>query len=155
MTGILQKSSDTGVSRLSLAMPVQRLLDTYKGFGFGRSTGLGLTGESSGLLPERKFWSQLDRATFSFGYGLMVTPHDHAADYRYGETRGFAGGVLLCWFHYFRSDNSDVLCIGNTDALATARRARRSRVILHDTPLNAKPAVQSGSLKSRLRWNAR
>ncbi|MFA1646802.1 MAG: penicillin-binding transpeptidase domain-containing protein, partial [Enterobacteriaceae bacterium] len=74
MTGILQKSSDTGVSRLSLAMPIQRLLDTYKGFGFGRSTGLGLTGESSGLLPERKFWSQLDRATFSFGYGLMVTP---------------------------------------------------------------------------------
>jgi len=74
LTGILQKSSDTGVSRLSLAMPIQRLLDTYHGFGFGRSTGLGLTGESSGLLPERKFWSQLDRATFAFGYGLMVTP---------------------------------------------------------------------------------
>ncbi len=74
MTGILQKSSDTGVSRLSLAMPVQRLLDTYKNFGFGESTGLGLTGESSGLLPQRKFWSQLDRATFAFGYGLMVTP---------------------------------------------------------------------------------
>lgn len=74
MTGILQKSSDTGVSRLSLAMPVQRLLDTYKHFGFGESTGLGLTGESAGLLPQRKFWSQLDRATFAFGYGLMVTP---------------------------------------------------------------------------------
>lgn len=68
------KSSDTGVSRLSLAMPVQRLLDTYKHFGFGESTGLGLTGESAGLLPQRKFWSQLDRATFAFGYGLMVTP---------------------------------------------------------------------------------
>lgn len=74
LTGILQKSSDTGVSRLSLAMPVQRLLDTYKAFGFGTSTGLGLTGESSGSLPVRKFWGQLDRATFSFGYGLMVTP---------------------------------------------------------------------------------
>jgi cell division protein FtsI (penicillin-binding protein 3) len=91
MTGILQKSSDTGVSRLSLAMPVQRLLDTYKGFGFGRSTGLGLTGESSGLLPERKFWSQLDRATFSFGYGLMVTPlqlaHVYATIGSYGMER--------------------------------------------------------------------
>ncbi|HEM8554235.1 TPA: peptidoglycan glycosyltransferase FtsI [Citrobacter koseri] len=74
LTGILQKSSDTGVSRLSLAMPVQRLLDTYKGFGFGQSTGLGLTGESSGLLPQRRYWSDLDRATFAFGYGLMVTP---------------------------------------------------------------------------------
>jgi len=91
MTGILQKSSDTGVSRLSLAMPIQRLLDTYKGFGFGRSTGLGLTGESSGLLPERKFWSQLDRATFSCGYGLIVTPlqlaHVYATIGSYGVER--------------------------------------------------------------------
>ncbi|WP_310607055.1 peptidoglycan glycosyltransferase FtsI [Buttiauxella brennerae] len=74
LTGILQKSSDTGVSRLSLAMPIQKLLDTYKNFGFGDPTGLGLTGESSGLMPHRKFWGELDRATFSFGYGLMVTP---------------------------------------------------------------------------------
>ncbi len=74
LTGILQKSSDTGVSRLSLAMPIQALLDTYKNFGFGTPTGLGLTGESSGLLPHRQRWGQLDRATFSFGYGLMVTP---------------------------------------------------------------------------------
>jgi cell division protein FtsI (penicillin-binding protein 3) len=91
LTGILQKSSDTGVSRLSLAMPVQHLLDTYRGFGFGTSTGLGLTGESSGLLPERKFWSQLDRATFAFGYGLMVTPlqlaHVYATIGSYGLER--------------------------------------------------------------------
>jgi cell division protein FtsI (penicillin-binding protein 3) len=91
LTGILQKSSDTGVSRLSLAMPIQHLLDTYKGFGFGTTTGLGLTGESSGLLPQRKFWSQLDRATFAFGYGLMVTPlqlaHVYATVGSYGLER--------------------------------------------------------------------
>lgn len=74
LTGILQKSSDTGVSHLSLAMPIQSLLNTYQGFGFGATTDIGLTGESSGLLPHRKYWSELDRATFSFGYGLMVTP---------------------------------------------------------------------------------
>jgi len=74
LTGILQKSSDTGVSRLSLAMPVQKLLDTYTAFGFGQPTGLGLTGESQGLLPHRRYWGELDRATFAFGYGLMVTP---------------------------------------------------------------------------------
>ncbi len=73
LTGILQKSSDTGVSHLSLAMPVQHLIDTYKAFGFGEPTGLGLTGESAGLMPHRRYWGQLDRATFAFGYGLMVT----------------------------------------------------------------------------------
>lgn len=91
LTGILQKSSDTGVSRLSLAMPIQKLLDTYENFGFGMPTGLGLTGESSGLLPHRKFWGELDRATFSFGYGLMVTPlqlaHVYATIGSYGIAR--------------------------------------------------------------------
>lgn len=91
LTGILQKSSDTGVSRLSLAMPIQKLLDTYKSFGFGMPTGLGLTGESSGLLPHRRFWGELDRATFSFGYGLMVTPlqlaHVYATIGSYGISR--------------------------------------------------------------------
>ncbi|NIY46851.1 peptidoglycan glycosyltransferase FtsI [Cedecea colo] len=91
LTGILQKSSDTGVSRLSLAMPIQALLDTYKSFGFGTPTGLGLTGESSGSLPHRRRWGELDRATFSFGYGLMVTPlqlaHVYATIGSYGISR--------------------------------------------------------------------
>jgi cell division protein FtsI (penicillin-binding protein 3) len=41
MTGILQKSSDTGVSHLSLAMPVQHLIDTYKAFGLATRPGWG------------------------------------------------------------------------------------------------------------------
>ncbi|WP_279433129.1 peptidoglycan glycosyltransferase FtsI [Sodalis ligni] len=74
LTGILQKSSDVGVSRMALAMPITALLKTYLAFGLGQPTDLGLTGESSGLMPHRQRWSELDRATFSFGYGLMVTP---------------------------------------------------------------------------------
>ncbi|NIG77380.1 peptidoglycan glycosyltransferase FtsI [Cedecea sp. NFIX57] len=74
LTGVLQKSSDTGVSRLSLAMPIQNIWDTYHRFGFGVPTAIGLTGESRGLLPVRQRWGELDRATFAFGYGLMVTP---------------------------------------------------------------------------------
>lgn len=74
LTGVLQKSSDVGVSRLALAMPASALVQTYSAFGLGKPTQLGLTGESSGLMPHRQRWSDLDRATFSFGYGLMVTP---------------------------------------------------------------------------------
>ncbi|MFA3761358.1 peptidoglycan glycosyltransferase FtsI [Yersinia sp. 2544 StPb PI] len=74
LTGVLQKSSDVGVSRLALAMPSSALMETYALFGLGKPTQLGLTGESSGLMPQRQRWSDLDRATFSFGYGLMVTP---------------------------------------------------------------------------------
>jgi cell division protein FtsI (penicillin-binding protein 3) len=74
LTGILQKSSNVGVSRLALAMPPSVLLGTYSSFGLGLSTDLGLVGESTGLYPKGKYWPNIDRATFSFGYGLMATP---------------------------------------------------------------------------------
>ncbi|MGL9759917.1 MAG: peptidoglycan glycosyltransferase FtsI [Symbiopectobacterium sp.] len=74
LTGILQKSSNVGVSRLALAMPPSALVDTYSRFGLGKATNLGLVGESSGLYPQKQRWSDIERATFSFGYGLMVTP---------------------------------------------------------------------------------
>ena len=74
LTGVLQKSSNVGVSRLALAMPSSALVDTYARFGLGKPTNLGLVGESSGLYPQKQRWSDIERATFSFGYGLMVTP---------------------------------------------------------------------------------
>ena len=74
LTGVLQKSSNVGVSRLALAMPSSALVETYARFGLGKPTNLGLLGESSGLYPKKQRWSDIERATFSFGYGLMVTP---------------------------------------------------------------------------------
>lgn len=75
ITGILQKSSNVGVSKLALAMPATELVDVYSRFGLGKPTNLGLVGESSGLFPRNKTrWSDFERATFSFGYGLMATP---------------------------------------------------------------------------------
>jgi len=82
MTGILQKSSDIGVSHIALAMPADVLVNTYRSFGLGRSTGLGLTGESVGYFPlHRQRWADIERATFSFGYGLRVTPLQIAREY--------------------------------------------------------------------------
>ncbi|WP_225639294.1 peptidoglycan glycosyltransferase FtsI [Candidatus Profftia sp. (ex Adelges kitamiensis)] len=72
--GILQKSSNVGVSKLALAMTPAALTETYSHFGLGKATNLGLVGENSGIYPQKKQWSDIDRATFSFGYGLMVTP---------------------------------------------------------------------------------
>lgn len=74
LTGVLQKSSNVGVSRMALAMPSSALVETYSKFGLGKPTQLGLVGESSGIFPHKQRWSNIERATFSFGYGLMVTP---------------------------------------------------------------------------------
>lgn len=75
ITGILQKSSNVGVSRLALQMPPEALMQTYDKAGFGHSTDLGLLGERSGILPiNRKRWADIERATVAYGYGLTVTP---------------------------------------------------------------------------------
>ena len=38
-------------------------------------------GESSGMLPVRRRWSDIERATLGFGYGLRVTPLQLASAY--------------------------------------------------------------------------
>lgn len=82
MTGILQKSSDIGVSHIALAMPAEALVNTYHAFGLGKPTGLGLTGESVGYFPlHRTRWADIERATFAFGYGLRVTPLQIVREY--------------------------------------------------------------------------
>ncbi|MDS0069323.1 peptidoglycan glycosyltransferase FtsI, partial [Enterobacter hormaechei] len=57
LTGVLQKSSNVGVSKLALAMPSSALVDTYSRFGLGKATNLGLVGERSGLYPQKQRWS--------------------------------------------------------------------------------------------------
>ncbi|ATF08974.1 penicillin-binding transpeptidase domain-containing protein [Candidatus Enterovibrio altilux] len=71
---ILKKSSNIGVSKLSLSMPVEELLGLYSSFGVGDATGMNLVGESLGFYPSRRRWSDFERATLSFGYGLSITP---------------------------------------------------------------------------------
>ena len=80
LTGILQKSSNIGVSRLALRMPSTALVDTYSKVGFGKDTGLGL-GEQRGTNGDRKRWSDIERATIAYGYGLNVTPLQLARAY--------------------------------------------------------------------------
>ncbi|AYN24934.1 peptidoglycan glycosyltransferase FtsI [Buchnera aphidicola (Rhopalosiphum maidis)] len=74
ITGILKKSSNVGVSKIALSMNTSELINSYIKFGLGEPTNLGLIGEQKGFLPKKKKLSDLEKATFSFGYGLMITP---------------------------------------------------------------------------------
>ncbi|BAH83254.1 penicillin-binding transpeptidase domain-containing protein [Candidatus Ishikawella capsulata] len=89
LTGILQKSSNVGVSRLALAMSIASLSDTYYKFGLFQNTHTGLIGEKTGSMS-KKHWSDIERATFSFGYGFTVTPLQLAQIYAIIATHGLA-----------------------------------------------------------------
>lgn len=87
---ILVKSSNVGISKIALSMPVQQLLGTYQSMGLGNYSGINLGGESAGLIHDRHRWSDFERATLSFGYGLTATPLQLARMY---ATLG-SGGIL-------------------------------------------------------------
>lgn len=78
---ILQKSSNIGVSKLSLAMPIDAVLGMYSSVGLGDASGINLIGEAQGFFPDRRRWSDFERATLSFGYGISVTPIQLARAY--------------------------------------------------------------------------
>ncbi|ASA55203.1 penicillin-binding transpeptidase domain-containing protein [Vibrio gazogenes] len=85
---ILQKSSNIGVAKLALRMPIQALLGVYGSVGLGELSGLNLVGESMGIFPNRTRWSKFEIATLAFGYGISVTPiqlvHAYATLGNYG-----------------------------------------------------------------------
>lgn len=71
---ILKLSSNVGMSKITLSLPPQNLLNTLHAVGFGQLTDSGFPGERSGLLPNYHVWNPFVLATLSFGYGMSVTP---------------------------------------------------------------------------------
>ncbi len=74
VTGVLQHSSNIGVTKMALAIGKDSLFDTFKRFGFGEPLNTGFPGESAGRFNTQKRWSQFEIATVSFGYAMTTTP---------------------------------------------------------------------------------
>lgn len=77
MTGVLEKSLNTGAIYAMQAIGEETFADYVEKFGFGEKTGIELQGESSGniTLLKAKTIKPIDAATASFGQGsIVVTP---------------------------------------------------------------------------------
>ncbi len=81
MATLLAKSSNVGMTKITLSLPYDRLWETFHAFGFGAPTGSDFPGESTGVLRKENPWRQIDLAEMSFGYGLSVTPMQLARAY--------------------------------------------------------------------------
>ncbi|MGX5174693.1 peptidoglycan D,D-transpeptidase FtsI family protein [Aliikangiella sp. IMCC44653] len=81
VSGVLQKSSNVGVSKLASMMSDDEFLSTFYQVGFGIDTASGFPGESTGKMDFRDNWSDIEKANVSFGYGFMVTPVQLAKAY--------------------------------------------------------------------------
>ncbi len=81
VSGILQKSSNIGVTKLAKMMDDEAFLNTFYQVGFGIDSASGFPGESAGRMHFRENWSDIEKANVAFGYGFMVTPVQLAQAY--------------------------------------------------------------------------
>ncbi|GAA4717470.1 cell division protein FtsI (penicillin-binding protein 3) [Promicromonospora umidemergens] len=74
LTGVLAQSSNTGTVMVGEKIPLAERQDYLQEFGFGEPTGLGLPGESVGLMPPDDVadWDGRTQYAVLFGQGLSV-----------------------------------------------------------------------------------
>ncbi|HXG04968.1 MAG TPA: penicillin-binding protein [Candidatus Binatia bacterium] len=88
---VLQNSSNVGSIKVGLALGPERYYRYMTAFGFGQPTGVGLAGESRGVLREPARWSALSLPTLSIGQEISVTALQMVA--AFGAVAN--GGVLV------------------------------------------------------------
>lgn len=74
MTRILEKSSNVGMVYIGRKMGNALLYTYLEKFGFGKTTGIDLQGETSSYLKAKSDWYPIDYATVTFGQGIALSP---------------------------------------------------------------------------------
>jgi cell division protein FtsI (penicillin-binding protein 3) len=79
--GVLAKSSNIGTVKVAQQLGPQRLYDMMRSFGFGSRSGLGLPGESGGVIRKPADWSGTSIANIPIGQGISVNAIQVASVY--------------------------------------------------------------------------
>lgn len=88
VTGVLQHSSNVGVTKMVLMSPPEQFIGVLRRVGFGQRTESGYPGESDGSIVRVKDANPFVLATLSFGYGLSVTALQLAKAYSIFANQG-------------------------------------------------------------------
>ncbi len=72
--GIIEESSNIGISKLIQRMKDEEYYNYVRAFGFGTYTSVTLPGEVTGRLHKPADWSKVTKTFMSFGYNISVTP---------------------------------------------------------------------------------
>lgn len=93
---ILERSSNVGVSKITLSLPSKQLINTFDKLGLGTGTLTSFPGEQGGKLPPPPHpKNPFGHATLAFGYGLAVTPIQLAQAYAVIGAKGIKRPVSL------------------------------------------------------------
>lgn len=95
VTGVLQHSSNVGVTKMILLSPPEQLIGLLQRCGFSERTESGYPGESDGWMVNAKDANPFVLATLGFGYGLSVTALQLAKAYLVFANQGRSLPVTL------------------------------------------------------------
>lgn len=88
---VFKYSSNIGTVKIAQEAGKDRLFRASRDFGFGVKTGIGLSGEASGILKNPMSWSEFSLAAIAIGHEVAVTPLQMAM--AYGAIAN--GGLLM------------------------------------------------------------
>ncbi len=95
LAGILHKSSNVGITKVTLRLTPQRFFSCLQGFGIGQAVGVDFPGEARGVLTDYRGWGAFEQATLAFGYGLSVSALQLARAYTVFADEGRLHSVSL------------------------------------------------------------
>lgn len=108
VTGVLQHSSNIGVTKMVLASAPEVLIGLFQRSGFGQRTESAYPGESEGTIVNVKHANPFVLATLGFGYGLSVTPLQLAKAYLVFANKGHLIPITLI-HHQDKSEGVQVM----------------------------------------------
>lgn len=100
--GIIQKSSNVGMTKVALRMKPEDEWQFFRDLGFGEFLGLYLPGETQGFLRPAEEWTPIYQATAAYGYGLDVNLMQLARAYMIFSNDGAIKPVSI-----LKTDNTD------------------------------------------------
>lgn len=95
VTGVMQHSSNVGVTKMILQSPPEQLIGLFQRSGFGQRTESAYPGESDGFLVKAKDANPFVLATLGFGYGISATALQLAKGYLIFANQGSLIPVTL------------------------------------------------------------
>ena len=119
--GILEKSSQVGITKLALSLNEYDIWEMFSAVGFGQTTDIGFPGELAGFIPSHRRWKDIERATFAYGYGLTVTPLQLASAYLTIASGGLKRQISLI----SQESVTEVRVLEQTTATEVMRMLRR------------------------------
>ena len=132
--GVIKKSSNIGVTKMALKMPVDYFWRFYNRLGFGEPTATGFPGEADGRMPNKNRMREFDRAVMSFGYGLNVSALQLARSYTALADDGVLHSVSLLK----RDEDVDAQRVMSAKTARTVRKMMESVISKEGTAYEAR-----------------